>query len=118
MRRHGATKTKIQTSKGPYVYKYALRAVWRLILEQELDPKDFDIFNKFIPQGEEPTLDLHEARPESDGQGTNLADLILQQIAAHEAQKEEGHETRNMMGPGRPEDAIELPVKVVEVYTK
>lgn len=47
--------------------------------------------------------------------GTNLADLILEQIAAHEA----AHEgDRVVHGGGPPEDAVEIPVKVMEVYTK
>ena len=49
------------------------------------------------------------------GQGTNLADLILQQIAAHEATQEG---LPIVQGGGPPEDAVELPAKVVEVYTK
>lgn len=84
-------------------------------MDQEVDPNDFDIFNKFIPQGEEPTLDLNEPRNHSEQQGTNLADLILQQIAAHEAAH--GDEPR-YVGGGLPEDAIEIPAKVAEVYTK
>ena len=50
-----------------------------------------------------------------EGQGTNLADLILEKIAAHEA-TQTGH-TR-IQGGGPPEEAIELPAKVVEVYSK
>ena len=50
-----------------------------------------------------------------EGQGTNLADLILQKIAAHEAART-GEPL--IQGGGMPEDAIELPAKVVEVYSK
>ena len=50
-----------------------------------------------------------------EGQGTNLADLILEKIAAHEA-TQTGHPT--VQGGGPPEEAIELPAKVVEVYSK
>lgn len=50
-----------------------------------------------------------------EGQGTNLADLILAQIAAHEA-AQAGEPV--IQGGGPPEDAIELPAKVVEVYSK
>ena len=50
-----------------------------------------------------------------EGEGTNLADLILEKITAHEAMQT----GRPMIqGSGPPEDAIELPAKVVEVYSK
>jgi essential nuclear protein 1 len=48
-------------------------------------------------------------------QGSNLADLILEQIAAHEAMQE-GVPTA---GGGRPAQAtVELPPKVIDVYSK
>lgn len=50
-----------------------------------------------------------------EGQGTNLADLILEKIAAHEA-TQTGQPI--IQGGGPPEEAIELPAKVVEVYSK
>ena len=50
-----------------------------------------------------------------EGQGANLADLILEKIAAHEA-TQTGRPT--IQGGGPPEEAIELPAKAVEVYTK
>lgn len=50
-----------------------------------------------------------------DDEGTNLADLILEKIAAHEASTV--REPR-IQGGGPPEDAVELPAKVVEVYSK
>lgn len=50
-----------------------------------------------------------------EGEGTNLADLILEKIAAHEA-TQTGQPT--VQGGGPPEEAIELPAKVVEVYSK
>lgn len=81
---------------------------------KEIDPHDLEIFNKFIPAGEEPTLDIH-SKP-SEPQGTALADIILQQIAAHEA-RQDGNQPK-ILGGGNPEDAIEIPGKVVEVYTK
>ena len=84
--------------------------------QQEVDPKDLDLFNRFIPAGEDPTLDLKtNATTQTEGQGTNLADLILEQIAAHEANRA-GDPI--IQGGGAIEDAIELPAKVVEVYTK
>ena len=81
---------------------------------QEIDAHDLEMFNKFIPAGEEPTLDLNAK--EDDTQGTNLADLILQQIAAHEA--EQGKDQQTIARDEGPEDAIEIPEKVVEVYTQ
>ena len=50
-----------------------------------------------------------------EGQGTNLADLILEKITAHEA-TQTGRP--KIQGGGPSEEAIELPVKVVEVYSK
>ena len=52
---------------------------------------------------------------DTEGPGTNLADLILKKIAAHEAVRM-GEPV--IQGGGRPEDAVELPAKVVEVYSK
>lgn len=66
------------------------------------------------PITEGPTLDLHE-KPAIQEPGTNLADLILQKIAVHEATQTGQHE---VIGGGAPEDAIEIPAKVLEVYTK
>jgi len=50
-----------------------------------------------------------------DGQGSSLADLILEKIAAQEA-IQSGQPV--VQGGGEPEEAVELPAKVVEVYTK
>lgn len=52
---------------------------------------------------------------QAEEQGTNLADLILEKIAAHEAVQSD-HPV--IQGGGLPEDAVELPAKVVEVYSK
>ena len=52
---------------------------------------------------------------EMEGEGTNLADLILEKIAAHEA-AQTGEPV--IQGGGMLEDAVELPAKVVEVYSK
>ena len=73
----------------------------------EIDPQDLATYNKFIPSGEEPTLDL-KARPPAEGEGTNLADLILQKIALHE----EEHAQLAPSEEGAPE---EIPPKVQEV---
>ena len=52
---------------------------------------------------------------QAEEQGTNLADLILEKIAAHEAVQSD---QPVIQGGGLPEDAVELPAKVVEVYSK
>lgn len=87
--------------------------------EVELAPDDLATWNKFFPTQEDPLLRTGwggEAEPEEE-QGTNLADLILEKIAAHEAaQAANGGATRNVPGPI--DEEMEIPPKVVEVYTK
>ncbi|MCJ1297842.1 snoRNA-binding rRNA-processing protein [Hypocenomyce scalaris] len=86
-----------------------------VVEEVEIDPNDLDLFNRFIPSGEDPVLQLDAGTGAKEGQGINLADLILDRIAAHEA----GQAGQPVIhGGGEPEDAVELPAKVVEVYTK
>ncbi|KAI9795626.1 MAG: snoRNA-binding rRNA-processing protein [Piccolia ochrophora] len=85
--------------------------------EADLNPNDMEIFNRFMPAREESPLQDNE-RPDRDQaqeQGVNLADLILEKIAAHEA-AQAGPVA--IQGGGVPEDAVELPAKVVEVYSK
>jgi essential nuclear protein 1 len=80
--------------------------------EVELDANDLAAWNKFIPTDDNPIVwPGEEAQP--SGPGTDLAALILEKIAAHEAG---GGEVRQpeIQGGGAPEDAIELPAKVVE----
>ena len=72
-----------------------------------------DLFNKFHPPGDDPIIDLPTEPPAPQGQGVNLADLILEQIAAHEA----ANGSQPDLGGGGPQDA-EIPPKVVEVYSK
>lgn len=68
-----------------------------------------------MPEHDDPVLSSTQDADTQSGGGTNLADLILQKIALHEAAT--GHEPR-IQGGGAPEEAIELPAKVVEVYSK
>lgn len=82
---------------------------------QEIDPTDLDMFNKFVPADQNPLIQSVNHVDEEGDQGTNLADLILEKIAAHEA-AQAGEPV--IQGGGPPEDAIELPAKVVEVYSK
>ncbi|KAL8936419.1 MAG: hypothetical protein Q9216_004940 [Gyalolechia sp. 2 TL-2023] len=86
--------------------------------EIEIDPHDISLFNKFMPSTTsqdhilEPNVNGSEG---TDSQGRNLAEIILEKIAAHEA-TQSGQPV--IHGGGSAEEAIELPVKVVEVYSK
>lgn len=80
--------------------------------EEDVDPGDLDLFNKFNPSDGQ---DAITAPAVDEGDSTNLADLILEKIAAHEAHTDS---RPVVQGGGPPEDAVELPAKVVEVYTK
>ncbi|KAI9036556.1 snoRNA-binding rRNA-processing protein ENP1 [Aspergillus affinis] len=86
------------------------------IEEVEVDPNDLDMFHKFIPGGDEDPI-FSPRDPESQGQSTNLADLILEKIAEHEA-KQSGDGGQFIQGGGLPEDAVQIPAKAVEVYEK
>ncbi|OAA76725.1 bystin [Akanthomyces lecanii RCEF 1005] len=83
--------------------------------EIEVDPNDLEMYRKFMPDEEDDLLkhgwDRQPAGDEQDEEPTNLADLILQKIAQHEARQEPGE-----VAP--PPDDYEIPPKVVEVYTK
>jgi essential nuclear protein 1 len=84
--------------------------------EVEIDANDLAAWNKFIPTDENPIVwPGEEAQP--SGPGTDLAALILEKIAAHEA-TDGAVKQPEILGGGAPEDAIELPAKVVEVYSK
>ncbi|KAI1756450.1 Bystin-domain-containing protein [Xylaria castorea] len=84
----------------------------------DVDPDDLQTFQQFLPSSfDDPLLTegpwattTQEPSGEEPGTSTNLADLILARIAAHEA------------GEDRPEaipdEGFELSPKVVEVYTK
>ncbi|PGH32171.1 essential nuclear protein 1 [[Emmonsia] crescens] len=86
------------------------------IEEVEVDPNDLDTFHKFVPRGEEdPIFNPRNSDGEEQGQTTNLADLILEKIAAYEAEK--GGQPQ-VLGGGAMEDAVELPAKAVEVYQR
>lgn len=90
--------------------------------EIEVDPEDLAMFNKFNPEFDPSILlaptSAHDDNDDDDddqGPGTNLADLILNKIAQHEAQR---GSRQDVIGGGPPEDAVEIPGKVVEVYTQ
>lgn len=80
----------------------------------DVDPNDLAMFNRFNPEFDPSTL-LTGPEEADEGEGTNLADLILEKIAAHEAAREAEGDTQEFQPP---EDAVELPGKVVEVYTQ
>ncbi|CAM1511637.1 Fc.00g091500.m01.CDS01 [Cosmosporella sp. VM-42] len=85
-----------------------------IVEEIEVDPNDLDMYKKFMPDEEDDLLKHGwDRKPsgEEEGETVNLADLILEKIAAHEAA-----EARREVGV--PDEVYELPPKVVEVYTK
>lgn len=86
-----------------------------IVEEVEIDADDLETFNKFLPSDDLSSLKWpgQEAQT-SGGGGTDLAALILDKIAQHEAATPQ----REIRGGGDPEDAVELPEKVVEVYSK
>lgn len=91
-----------------------------IVEEVELAPEDLETFSKFFPTKEDPLLRQGwggEAEEAEEGHGTNLADLILEKIAAHEA-AQSGQNPGARGIPGPPDDEFEIPPKVVEVYTK
>lgn len=85
----------------------------------EIEVDDLETFNKFLPSGADDNPlagwaaggETEEAQAE--GQGTNLADLIMRKIA----EKEAGMGGREPMADSVDED-YELPPKVIEVYTQ
>ncbi|KAL2833674.1 Bystin-domain-containing protein [Aspergillus cavernicola] len=87
------------------------------IEEIEVDPNDLDMFHKFVPGGDEDPI-FNPSGPRSSGQTTNLADLILEKIAEHEAKQAGNNAGPMIQGGGLPEDAVQIPAKAVEVYEK
>lgn len=86
-----------------------------IVEEIEVDPNDLDMYKKFMPDEEDDLLkhgwDQKPSGEEEEEEPVNLADLILEKIAAHEAAQ-----ARREVGV--PDETYELPPKVVEVYTK
>jgi len=92
-----------------------------IVEEIELDPEDRETFSKFFPSEDDPSQILKQGwggpgdDNEDEGEGTDLAALILEKIAQHEAQAGNGG------ARGQPEpidEDYEIHPKVVEVYTK
>lgn len=88
-----------------------------VVEEIEVDPNDLEMYRKFLPDEEDDLLkhgwDLKPSG-EEEGESINLADLILEKIAAHEASQAR----RGDHQMAAPDDDYELPPKVIEVYTK
>lgn len=102
---------------------------------EDIDPDDMAVYNKFLPQGDQivdfapsianlSTADQREDTiqdPEwaGEAQTTNLADLILQRIAEKEALTA-GQSSGQpfIQGGGLPEDAVEIPARVADVFQK
>jgi essential nuclear protein 1 len=86
--------------------------------EIEIAPDDLAMYNKFFPQEEDELLKKGwpgvAEETEEESAGTNLANLILEKIAAHEAGQDRG----SRIEPGPIDEDFEIPEKVVEVYTK
>ena len=85
-----------------------------VVEEIDVDPSDLETYQKFLPDEEDDLLKHGWDRKrsgEEEGESINLADLILEKIAAHEAAEARGE-------VGVPDDDYELPPKVIEVYTK
>ena len=77
-------------------------------MQKDLDPTDLSTFDRFAPRGDD---------VEEGGGETNLADLILEKIAAHETTKGENVDEPPINGGGAPEDAVEMDPKVIQVYS-
>jgi essential nuclear protein 1 len=102
----------------------------------DVDPEDMAMYNKFLPKGGEfgdfassiANLSTTDGRKDSvedpriveeEGESTNLAELILKRIAEKEAATAAQSSGRPVIhGGGPPEDAIEIPANVAEVFEK
>lgn len=82
------------------------------------------MFHKFVPRdgAEDPIFgEASEEHSTNQGQNTNLADLILEKIAAFEAKQAGQNQPDNqakVVGGGPVEDAVRIPTKALEVYSK
>lgn len=106
------------------------------VVVDDIDPEDMAVYNRFLPEGGEfadfapsiaslSTIDRRKDSKEElevtegEGETTNLADLILQRIAEKEARTAAQSSGRPVIhGGGPPEDAVEIPANVAEVFEK
>ncbi|KAL6244334.1 snoRNA-binding rRNA-processing protein [Rhinocladiella similis] len=108
-----------------------------IVVEEDMDPEDMAVYKKFLQGGEEladfaPSIanlttgerqsnDGSEKEEEPEGPPTNLTELILQRIAekeALEAARNAGSQQQRFMGSGPPDEAVEIPMRVAETFTK
>ncbi|KAK6383402.1 snoRNA-binding rRNA-processing protein [Exophiala oligosperma] len=108
-----------------------------IVVEEDMDPEDMAVYKKFLQSGEEladfaPSIaklttgdrqskDASEREDEPEGPPTNLTELILQRIAekeALEAARGAGSQRQTFMGSGPPDEAVEIPMRVAETFTK
>ena len=73
-----------------------------------MDPEDLEVFDRFASS----QVEAEDARG-----GANLADLILEKIAAQEAATGQQGGSFHVQEDAIPEDAMELNPKVVQVYS-
>ena len=74
------------------------------------------MFHKFVPRDDEdPIFNPRKPGEQDADQGTNLADLIIEKIAAYEA-AQAGE--ASIQGAGPTEDSVQIPAKAIEVYQK
>ncbi|KAI9883339.1 MAG: Mitochondrial zinc maintenance protein 1, mitochondrial [Watsoniomyces obsoletus] len=90
-----------------------------VVEEIEVDPADLDTFNRIMQSPDVLSLQQATSAEPAETRTTNLADLILEKISAHEAAQAQGQmNVDEDQPPEGPEGATELPLKVVEVYTR
>lgn len=89
--------------------------------DELVEPDDLQVFNRFLPAEDEDPLLRHgwggkegDEAPASTSGGTNLADLILARIAEYEAAAGASRKKE----PQAVDEDVELPPKVVDVFTK
>lgn len=84
--------------------------------ELEIEPEDLATFNRFMPTAEDPLLQhgWGGQNREQEEPGMNLADIIMAKINA----QEQGAAAQGGADLAPFDEEVELPPKVVEVYTK
>lgn len=112
-------------------------------VDDDMDPEEMAVYKRFLSEDEEladftPSIanlmtgtqrtangrstSADDDDDEQEGQPTNLTELILQRIAEKEALEASRAANRDsaqdFMGGGPPEDAVEIPLKVVDTFTK
>ena len=121
-RQDGLGDEDSHSEQGEYDDEEAWGSEEEEVEEVEVDPNDLEMFNKFNPSMDPSSLldtGNNAAGIEAEEPGTNLADLILEKIAAYEAQQQDGSASLTPIhGGGAEEDAVEIPARVFQVYTQ